>query len=278
MKIMFKERNCMRGNSSRKILSGVGKVAIVTVVAAIVFFALGYAIGYTVSSSAVKAEKYTFMPPLSEGYARIILVRHGETDWSVAGKLQGQKDIPLNAKGIEEAKALAERLSLLRGEVAAIYSGDLISRCVQTANILSEKLGVQVKTMSELREMDVGEWVGLTVKEVAEKYPDQLKNWVKDPAANPPPGGESTQDLRDRCFKALDEIAKENAGKIAVVVTHGGVIKTIICDLLGIPPSSYGIAWGKIDIEEVSITVIDYKVGGKGKILVVNNIMLPLEE
>jgi broad specificity phosphatase PhoE len=138
----------------------------------------------------------------------LLLVRHGETDWNAAGRLQGHTDRPLNALGRRQAKELAERLAGER--VDAIYASDL-ARARETAEIVGERLGLTVVIDPDLREKDWGSWEGLTGDErVHVEYV-----------------GESTGEHRARMVRAVKRIAERHPDQRIVVVTHGGSLRRI---------------------------------------------------
>src|SRR5687767_12015126 len=115
---------------------------------------------------------------------RILLVRHGESEWNASGRWQGWADAPLSELGQQQAVEAAQAV----GAVDAVVASDL-SRAAETARIISELIGVgPVLTMEGLRERDVGEWSGLTRKEIGERWPETLEAWGRGEMP-PPPGG-----------------------------------------------------------------------------------------
>jgi len=162
---------------------------------------------------------------------RLILVRHGETDWNLEGRYQGQADLPLNRRGREQARLLAEQL---RGErIEAIYASDL-SRAYETAKIIAEALGQEVKTLESLREVDTGVWTGLTFEEVESGYPGHLREWRADPLGVKRLEGESYQALFERTKAAIREMVKAHPNQTVLIVCHGGNIKCTVLDALGV--------------------------------------------
>ena len=145
----------------------------------------------------------------------LLLVRHGETDWNAAGRLQGHTDRPLNEYGRSQAEALAERLSA--DVIAAVYASDL-ARARETAVIVGARLGLPVTEHADLRERDWGNWEGLTA---AERERVELE--AETPAAH-----------RERTLRALRWIAERHAGERVVVVTHGGSIRRAQASVLGV--------------------------------------------
>lgn len=163
----------------------------------------------------------------------LFLVRHGETDWNVAGRWQGQTDIPLNATGRAQAVAVAARL---RPEgVRAIASSDLC-RARGTAEIVGEALGLEVSLVDEaLRERAYGKWEGLTRCECEARFPEEWARHVSDPRM-PPPGGESTDALLARVVPAIQRAADRLASPV-LLVTHGGVMRAFLVAALGAAPA-----------------------------------------
>ena len=152
----------------------------------------------------------------------IYLLRHGETLWNVAGRLQGQSDSPLTWRGIQQARALGE--SLLRqdrvdGATALISSPQ--GRAWQTAAIVAEVLGGNPRAIAfddRLKELDFGAWTGLTFEEVAAAHPEDWARREADKWHVRPPGGESYADVAARARSWLDE---QEGGGVRIVVCHG---------------------------------------------------------
>jgi 2,3-bisphosphoglycerate-dependent phosphoglycerate mutase len=162
--------------------------------------------------------------------ARILLIRHGETDWNATGRIQGQSDTPLNAAGREQARRLAQRLA---GEpVQALYSSDLV-RAYETATIIGQPLGLTAVTSLRLRERHYGVWEGLTSAEIQARYPEHFAEWRARSTDFAPPHGETTTQLLTRALTELQTIARRHARELVVVVTHGGLCYVLINHLLG---------------------------------------------
>ena len=160
--------------------------------------------------------------------ARILIIRHGETDWNREERIQGQRDQPLNAAGREQARRLGRRL---QGEpVAAVYTSDLV-RAAETARIAFEGQDVPIVADRDLRERHYGEWEGLTWPEIQAKFPGARRG--RNAA---PPGGEEWAAMQARFVAATARIARDHAGRMVAVVTHGGPCKAILLDLFGQPP------------------------------------------
>ncbi|KJZ91383.1 hypothetical protein ClosIBUN22A_CONTIG111g02317 [Clostridium sp. IBUN22A] len=151
-----------------------------------------------------------------------MLIRHGETEWNILGKFQGSTDIPLSNEGIRQAFMLKERL---KSDFDYIFSSPL-KRAYETAKILCDESGKQVSIAEEIREINFGEWEGLTVKGIAEKYPDIFNEWRNDKREGKFCGGDmSTLNASIRAKNCIMEIANKHKGKKIVIVAHGGIIK-----------------------------------------------------
>jgi probable phosphoglycerate mutase len=151
----------------------------------------------------------------------ILAIRHGETDWNLQQRLQGHTDIPLNPKGHEQARRLAEAL---RDETLhAIYSSDL-NRAVATADALARQRGLQIRQDPAFRERGFGSFEGLTYAEVDERWPEQAERWRRRDLTFAPPGGETLPAFHERCVQALLALVGAHAGQTIAVVAHGGVL------------------------------------------------------
>jgi uncharacterized phosphatase len=146
---------------------------------------------------------------------RIILARHGETDWNRERRWQGHSDRPLNDTGRNQARALAAELA---GEpISAVYSSDLM-RSHETARIVAEQLGLDVVAVPGLRERRFGSWEGLQDVEVERRFP----------GVHSPPDGESREEMLRRVLESLDAIAESHPGRTVLVVSHGGPIRAVL--------------------------------------------------
>lgn len=164
---------------------------------------------------------------------KLCLVRHGQTDWNLEGRYQGQLDISLNSVGRQQAVDLAQRLTGRR--FLTIYSSDL-SRAVETAEILSEALQLMVQKDSRLREICHGEWQGTLVETIKSRFQGEDDIFQKDPINAHAPGGESVAILAERMANAADEMTSCHSGHLPIlVVSHGLAIATLICQAGRIP-------------------------------------------
>ena len=156
---------------------------------------------------------------------RIIAVRHGETAWNVAARIQGQLDIGLNDTGRWQARRVGEALA--NEPITAVYSSDL-GRAHQTAESIALVAGIPVIPDKGLRERGFGMFEGKTFDEIHTTWPDHAHNWRKRiPEWEPPEGGESLLQLRQRVTQTMHELAARHPGEQIVVVAHGGVLDTL---------------------------------------------------
>jgi probable phosphoglycerate mutase len=152
----------------------------------------------------------------------LLIARHGETDWNRERRWQGHADPPLNDLGREQAVALGERLA---GDPPdAIVSSDL-ARARETAELVGRRLGLDVRLDARLREVDVGEWSGLTTPEIERLYPEGAQRRLRGETGWH--RGESYEALGRRVLEALRAIAAEHPAGRVLVVTHGGAMRSI---------------------------------------------------
>ena len=196
------------------------------------------------------------------GCQRVLLLRHGETDWNRDGRFQGQIDIPLNGRGRGQSTATAELLRETRIDRA--YTSAL-ARPRQTAEaVLKHHPGVPLATVRGLIEIGHGDWEGCLESDIAASWPELLARWRSQPhtVAMPGEGGETVQQVWDRSVKALGSIAAGLApGEAALVVAHDAVNKTILCDLLGLTAADIWV----VKQGNGGVTVIDYPEGVEGQ-------------
>lgn len=158
---------------------------------------------------------------------RVLLVRHGQSEWNLSGRWQGQADPPLTDVGRAQARAAARAL----GQVEAIWSSDL-QRAAETAAIIAAELGVgPVVVDADLRERDVGDWAGLTRDEINERYPGYLAppDGVRTGRWTPPrpPGWEPDDVLVARAIRALLRIQREVGSGDVLIVGHAGLLYSV---------------------------------------------------
>jgi broad specificity phosphatase PhoE len=154
----------------------------------------------------------------------LFLVRHGQTDWNVEGRWQGHADVPLNAPGREQAANVAR--SLAEVGLRAIYSSDLI-RARETAEALTAVTGLEVQLDPRLREIHQGEWQGLLVTEIQERYGQEFQRRRNDPLNVAPPGGETVLQVKERVVAAIEDIVRQHPLERVAVVSHGFALAVI---------------------------------------------------
>jgi probable phosphoglycerate mutase len=189
---------------------------------------------------------------------RILLVRHGETDWNATGRIQGHSDTPLNAAGYQQARQVAQRLT--REPVQALYSSDL-ARAFQTATVIGHTLGLTVVTSPQLRERRYGLWEGLTSAEIQTRYPAQFTEWRARSTDFAPPQGETRSQLLTRALAELHTIARRHASQVVVVVTHGGFCYVLINHILGsVDGDRREFTFGNASIHTLEVTADRWSV------------------
>ncbi len=152
---------------------------------------------------------------------RLCFIRHGETDWNVERRIQGQMDIPLSGTGRRQAQAMACNAG--QHEFFAIYSSDL-SRASETANMLAKGRGIAVIQTRELRERHYGFFQGITAEEGKRLYPQAYSRYsVRDPDYDFE-NGESLKGFAKRVHDAVENLGKRHAGQTIAAVSHAGVL------------------------------------------------------
>jgi len=163
---------------------------------------------------------------------RFIVVRHGETEWNVAKRIQGARDSALTANGRAQAEAIGQRLA--RERFDALISSNL-GRAVQTAERVSAHSGLPIRTDARLQERNFGAGEGMTYEEIDRAYPDVFSRERETDPDIVIPGGESRRQFHDRVHAAFEALAREHDGKRVAVITHGGVLSTLYRVVHGIP-------------------------------------------
>ncbi|MGH3751603.1 MAG: histidine phosphatase family protein [Pseudonocardiaceae bacterium] len=170
---------------------------------------------------------------------RLVLWRHGETDYNAALRMQGHLDSQLTATGLGQARRAARLLAQLTPDV--LMTSDL-SRAGDTAAVLAAETGMPLQVDKRLRETHLGKWQGLTHAEVEARYPGGIQAWRGNPECAPP-GGESRVDVAERAAQVVAELDAAGLGS-AVLCTHGGLIAGLTPLLLGMPVSVWPVFVG----------------------------------
>jgi probable phosphoglycerate mutase len=161
----------------------------------------------------------------------LYLMRHGDSRQDAVKRYIGQTDLPLNEKGIEQARYWQQKLSSI--SLCRIYCSDLI-RSLETARIIAQDREISLSVLPELREIHLGTWDGVSVMEVRQRFPEEYERRGENLSGYRPPTGESFSDLRRRILPVFERIAGGMKGNI-LIVGHAGVNRTILCHVLGMP-------------------------------------------
>lgn len=184
----------------------------------------------------------------------LYFIRHGQTDWNVLGKIQGSHDSELNQNGILQAKDLSNKIMEENIKFSKIYSSKQ-KRAISTAEILSEVTSVEYEPWDGLEEINLGDWEGLSWKEVKENFPKEYGMWYENRRLVKSPGGESYQDMLDRVLQAIYEIITMSRDNVAIV-THSAVIMCLQCYITDTPFEEMG----KFKTDNANITEIDSSI------------------
>ncbi|HEY4695509.1 MAG TPA: alpha-ribazole phosphatase [Candidatus Hydromicrobium sp.] len=184
---------------------------------------------------------------------KLFLIRHGQTLWNEEGRYQGDRDIGLTRLGIRQAKLAAKYLS--RINFSNIYSSPL-KRAIDTANIIGRARNLKIIVRENLKEIHFGKWEGMKFNEINKQFHDDYQKWLKDPYNSCPTGGESFKLVQERAVAEIDNMINENEDKSSIaVVTHGGIILSLLVNWLQIPI----LRWRSIIQRQgaINIVVID---------------------
>lgn len=166
----------------------------------------------------------------------LILVRHGETETNRLGMIQGVSQAPLNGRGLEQAEAAAQALY---EETPFILYVSPLKRALQTAEAVARRAGVIATVEDGLIEMDVGEFEGLTGRQLRERFPDVMRSWDEDAYRTVMPGGESLAIVRERVWGTVTRLADIHVDETVVAVTHNFAIQMIVCTALRMSPNDF---------------------------------------
>jgi alpha-ribazole phosphatase len=182
--------------------------------------------------------------------SRLLLVRHGEIATDNTEKFWGHTDIALNETGVLQVERLGERLS---GEpIDEIYSSDL-SRASHSAEIIAARHGLNITTSEKLREIHFGDIEGLTFEEIDRQYPELSKSWSDDDLTFRFPNGESFTELEERVRGFIAEIDSHNRDCTILIVSHGGLLRMLICHVLGLNLKH----WKQLCLDKASLSILD---------------------
>lgn len=194
---------------------------------------------------------------------RLYLIRHGEVEGAGVPRYNGQTDVPLSEKGRAQYVGLKERFADAR--ITACYTSDL-SRCTWGAEVLGAHLSVQPVRRSELRELNIGIWEGMTWSEIMTQYPDEWQARLADLVNYRVPRGENLLDVHGRVMPVINDIVRRHRGEEVLVVAHGGVNRIILLDAIGAPLS----ALFNIEQKYCCFNIIDFYADGKTVVQLLN--------
>lgn len=181
---------------------------------------------------------------------RFLIVRHGETPYNAGGRIQGHLDIELTEKGLDQARLAALRLK--DEKIDIVYSSDL-KRASATGEAIASHHNLPVLTTPLLREANLGEWQGLTIQEVAERYPEEHAAYSKDSITNRPSGAEHLEDVIARCRQFLDEVIAAHPDETVAVACHGGSVRGLLAAALDMGPELYR----RVRVDNGSLTILE---------------------
>ncbi len=186
-----------------------------------------------------------------EAVTTIFLVRHGKTEAVEKGLLHADLATPLSPTGVEQAQAMASFLTKLNADV--LLSSRAI-RVLKTAEVIAGQSKLKPIVNSQLDEWLVGDWEGKTYLQIKKTQPDLYDKWQSNPIFEKVPGGESIAGMYDRVVAELKVLVEEHVGKRVILVTHAGVIRSMLVYALGMPLANF---W-RLNVPTASVSQIDF--------------------
>ncbi|MFO7952519.1 MAG: histidine phosphatase family protein [Bacillota bacterium] len=183
----------------------------------------------------------------------VYLVRHGETESNKEKRFQGWSESPLSPKGLHQAREAGFFLG--RKEIDAVYASDL-KRAIHTARIIGASCGLKPVESPLLREINFGQWEGLTYNEIEAQWGNLIREWFDDPFCRSAPGGETLEDVRQRLYSFIGELLKHewsSGNQRLVLVSHGGAIRVLLYYALRLNREQF---WN-LRIENASVSLIN---------------------
>jgi alpha-ribazole phosphatase len=196
-------------------------------------------------------------------HTRIHLIRHGQVVGHDQPRYNGQTDVALTDVGMEQYLRLKERFADLR--ISACYTSDL-TRCATGADLICSQYGIEPVRRSELRELNIGIWEGLTWQEIQTGWPEEWQARLADLVNHRVPRGENLLDLQARVMPVISEIVERHQGQELLVVGHGGVNRIVLLNAIGAPLA------GMFNIEQSygCYNIIDYYADGRATVKLLN--------
>ena len=195
---------------------------------------------------------------------KVILVRHGQTVWNKVGRYQGQADIELSDLGREQAEYLANNFPA--DHIDGVYASPL-ERAMDTAAAVAKKFRMAVVPCDEFKEIFFGKWEGLTYEEIHRDWADLHDDLFNKPDELRCPSGEGFMDVQARAVKKLEQLVKQHEGQTIVIAAHGGVNRTMLCHVLGMPLRNM---W-RIRQDNTAVNIISFFENGKINVEVINS-------
>ena len=183
---------------------------------------------------------------------RLVVVRHGESEWNRIGRYQGTFDAPLSDMGVRQAEALGERLRT--ESFHTIYTSPLQRARLTAEAVHRHHPETPFVVDPAIAELDHGEWSGLMVDEVIQKFGDGLREWRMHPTRSQMPGGESFSNILKRVLDFKEALLKQHADQTILMSTHDVVVKILVADALGMHMDGINQIW----VTNASISVIEY--------------------
>lgn len=182
--------------------------------------------------------------------SRLLLVRHGVTEFNTSGRFAGYRDTELNAAGYRQVEQLRDRLA--NEKIDAAYASDL-KRALVTAEVVASRHKVDITTCSELREMNYGDAEGMTFGEINRLYPELAEAIARYDLQMAFPDGETFGAFLERARGFLDRLEGYGTSETVLIVSHSGPLRALVCHLLGIDQSH----WRQFRIDNASLSIVD---------------------
>lgn len=195
--------------------------------------------------------------------SKIYLIRHGETKWNIEKRYQGITDIELSENGIQQARVLAKRFRNI--DLYAVYTSPL-KRAADTAEIIAFNRNIPVIKDKHFIEIDFGHWEGFTFNELKQKYGQEYLNFIGNPFKHTFPGEGSYDIVTKRAIEGFKNAFEQSNGKDFAIVSHGGLLKALIINLLNLPGSFYS----SMQIDNTGISIVEFN-GKRSKLIKLND-------
>lgn len=186
-----------------------------------------------------------------ETVTTVYLVRHGHTEETEKGRLYNDPAVEITDRGREQARAVG---IWLKKQAPDVLTCSTAQRVRSTAEIIETEIGLKALPLEGFNEWSVGAWEGRTYVDLKENEPDAYKHWSSNPIEHAPPGGESITDLYNRIAGRLKDVIRDHEGKKIALVTHAGVIRSILVEALGMPLINF---W-RLSIPTGCVSKIDF--------------------